>query len=135
LRFADIQGYVSARSEQPGIRGRNISPSTIKKELNTLRAVWKWAIAIDALPNAPFPSQGLRYPKTDELPPFQTMEQIQKQTTGLDPKSPGFSNLWSCGSRALPEITCLILLNRQVQHAIVHVFCGPIRTKSFWNQN
>ena len=95
LRFSDLQGYVSKRSQDPGIRGRKLSRSTIKKEINTLRAVWKWALASDLIPKTTFPSQGLRYPKTDEPPPFQTFEQISKQTKNLDPDSTEFKDLWS----------------------------------------
>jgi hypothetical protein len=95
LRFSDLQGYVSKRSQDPGIRGRKLSPSTIKKEINTLRAVWKWALASDLIPKSTFPSQGLRCPKTDELPPFQTFEQILKQTKNLDTKSTEFKDLWA----------------------------------------
>ena len=95
LTFSDLQGYVSKRSQDPGIRGRTLSPSTIKKELNTLRAVWKWAVVSDAIPNSSFPSQGLRYPKTNELPPFQTFDQILKQTAKLDQHSTEFKDLWS----------------------------------------
>lgn len=44
LSYNDVQGYVNRRAREPGIRGRTISASTIKKELTTFRNVWNWAI-------------------------------------------------------------------------------------------
>ena len=43
LRLADLQGYVRQRAKQGGRRGKRVSPSTIRKELGTLRAIWTWA--------------------------------------------------------------------------------------------
>ena len=40
IKFSDLQTYVSKGSGDSGIRGRNLSASTIKKEINTLRTVW-----------------------------------------------------------------------------------------------
>lgn len=123
LKFADLQGYVSKRSQDPGIRGRKLSPSTIKKEINTLRAVWKWALASDLIPKSTFPSQGLRYPKTDELPPFQTFEQILKQTRSLEPESTEFKDLWSTVFLNKAEIEELL---NHVQKTSRHQFLYPM---------
>ena len=108
LKFSDLPGYVSKRAQDSGIRGSKLSPSTIKKEINTLRAVWKWAVASDLIPKTTFPSVGLRYPKTDELPPFQTFEQISKQTKTLDPDCTEFKDLWSTGFLNKAEIEELL---------------------------
>lgn len=123
LKFSDLQGYVSKRAQDPGIRGRKLSPSTIKKEINTLRAVWKWAVASDLIPKTTFPSQGLRYPKTDELPPFQTFEQISKQTAGLNPDSTEFKDLWSTVFLNKAEIEELL---NHIQKASRHQFVYPM---------
>ncbi|WP_442505101.1 hypothetical protein SH528x_003875 [Novipirellula sp. SH528] len=40
----DLQRYVNKRAREPGIRGRTLSPTTIRKELATLRSVWNWAL-------------------------------------------------------------------------------------------
>ena len=52
LSFNDLQGYVNKRASTKGLRGRNLHPSTIKKEINTLRAVWNWATVAGEIPNS-----------------------------------------------------------------------------------
>lgn len=39
LELVDLQGYVSERAKDPGIRGRRVSPATIRKDVVTLRTV------------------------------------------------------------------------------------------------
>ena len=41
-----LQSYISKRSKEPGIRGRTVQAATIKKELTTLRGLWKWALEV-----------------------------------------------------------------------------------------
>ena len=41
-----LQSYISKRSKEPGIRGRKVQAATIKKELTTLRGLWKWAVIV-----------------------------------------------------------------------------------------
>jgi integrase len=76
-------------------RRTNVSATTIKKEIVTLGAVWRWAMA-NSLLVGDFPNRGLRYPKVDEKPPFQTMSEIARQIEqdGLS----GSENrlLWDC---------------------------------------
>ncbi|MEM9352886.1 MAG: site-specific integrase [Planctomycetota bacterium] len=74
----DLQSYVESRGKDNGIRGKRLSPSTIKKELTTLRTLWNWAKEAGHL-SGQFPSRGLRYPKTHEKPPFQTLAQIEQR--------------------------------------------------------
>ena len=40
-----LQRYIDTRGSEPGRRGKTISPTTIRKEITTLSAVWKWAVA------------------------------------------------------------------------------------------
>ena len=74
-------------------------------------------------PKTTFPSQGLRYPKTDELPPFQTFEQISKQTKNLDPESTEFKDLWSTVFLNKAEIEELL---DHVQKTSRHQFLYPM---------
>ena len=56
-------------------------PSTIRKEIATLRAAWNWGEPM-GLTAGRFPNRGLRYPKADEKPPFMTMAEIERQIAG-----------------------------------------------------
>ncbi|BBO33412.1 hypothetical protein [Lacipirellula parvula] len=78
LELVDLQSYVSARAKDPGIRGRRVSPATIKKDIVTLRTVWNWAVQ-SALLCKPFPGRGLRFPKLEEKAPFQTIAEIERR--------------------------------------------------------
>ena len=51
---------------------------TIRKEIASFRAVWNWGVRAGLL-SGTFPNRGLVYPKTDEKPPFQTWEEIERQ--------------------------------------------------------
>jgi integrase len=95
LSFSVLQNYVSKRSTEPGIRERSLSPITIKKELVTFRAMWNWAIRMGLITNREFPSKGLRFPRSQELPPFQTFELVRKLTANLDPSSSRALDLWA----------------------------------------
>jgi hypothetical protein len=72
LSFAKLQEYVNKRAKD------GVSPVTIKKELSTLRAAWRWGQPMK-LTEGTFPNRGLRYPKADEKPPFMTMAEIKRQ--------------------------------------------------------
>lgn len=43
-----LQSYINARSKKKGHNGKNISATTIKKELTTFGSVWRFAV--DAAP-------------------------------------------------------------------------------------
>jgi len=58
--------------------GRKLSPVTLRKELASFRALWNWSVKSGLL-TGPFPNQGLVFPKTEEKPPFQTWEEIERQ--------------------------------------------------------
>lgn len=80
LRSVDtekLQKYVTKRSAEPGKRG-NVSLGTIKKELSTFSSLWTSATTRDFV-SAAFPKAGLKYPKYEEKPPFQTWSQIDRQ--------------------------------------------------------
>ena len=43
LDLGTLQLYDDCRAKAEGLRGKNLSPDTIKKELATLSSVWNWA--------------------------------------------------------------------------------------------
>jgi site-specific recombinase XerD len=76
LTNADLQRYVRQRSKEKGRSDRPVSATTIKKELTSFSGVWTWAKQTGIV-DGPFPNKGIRYPKTDEKPPFQTWSEIE----------------------------------------------------------
>ena len=81
LSLADLQGYVDKRAKARGRRGP-LTPATIKKEIVTLRTAWNWGVRMQIV-SGRYPYDGLRYPKSDEKPPFQTRAEIERQLPGL----------------------------------------------------
>lgn len=78
LSLAALQEYVNHRSKAAGTKGRKLSATTIRKEIVTLRTAWNWAVKMRLL-TGPYPYDGLRYPKSTEKPPFQTLSEIDRQ--------------------------------------------------------
>ncbi len=74
----DLQHYVLKRSKEPGKRGLRVSVGTIRKELATLTTLWNWAVQHDYVAG-PLPKAGLKFPKLEERPPFQTYARIERQ--------------------------------------------------------
>ena len=93
LQMSDLQGHINTRMKKK-YRGRPLSPATLKKEISSFRAAWNWAGNMGIV-KGPFPSRGLVYPKSDEKPPFMTMEEIKRKITAKmtdDEKA----ELWEC---------------------------------------
>ncbi|HEY7425275.1 MAG TPA: hypothetical protein VH682_13670 [Gemmataceae bacterium] len=78
LKLADLQRHVEWRAKKRGIRKRLLSPTTIRKEVATMRAAWNWGVQAGLL-SGPFPHCGLKYPKSTAKPPFQTWQEIERQ--------------------------------------------------------
>ena len=105
LRLADLQGYVDKRSKAKGRRG-TLLPTTIKKEIVTLRGAWNWGVRMQMVVGR-CPVDGLRYPKSDEKPPFQSRTEIERQLPGLPPEK--VAELWEVlYLRRLAKITYTI---------------------------
>jgi integrase len=77
LTPSDLQRHVDRRRGKKS-RGKGLSPVTLRKEISSLRAVWNWAAA-HGLVAGTFPSKGLVYPKTDEKPPFMTLNEVERK--------------------------------------------------------
>ena len=70
-----------------------ISATTIRKEITTLRSAWHWAVDAGDL-SGDDPNKGLIYPKEDELPPDQTREEIERQVAAGSLTSEEVDGLW-----------------------------------------
>jgi integrase len=95
LKLDDLQGYVRQRGKEKGRRKGRVSPITMRKELSTLSAVWSWARVTNRV-ETPFPNKGLRFPKTNEKPPFQTKEEIVRQIARGGLSEVEQEALWDC---------------------------------------
>jgi integrase len=103
LKLASLQGYVDTRVKARGANGRRLSAATIRKEIVSLRTAWNWGTRMELVAGR-FPNSGLRYPKTEEKPPFQTREQIERLIArgGLKPHQK--KELWHALYLQTPEI-------------------------------
>ncbi len=95
LTHADIQRYINLRSNEKGRRGKLVSPVTIRKELTTLGGIWNWAASRKIVAGT-FPNARLRFPKTDERPPFQTMQEIEHRIQTGNVSDDEARDLWDC---------------------------------------
>lgn len=95
LSLDDLQGYVQQRGKEKGRRKGQVSPTTMRKELATFSAVWSWARVTRRVEGL-FPNKGLRFPKTNEKPPFQTREEIDRQIARGGLTENEQEALWDC---------------------------------------
>ena len=98
--MADLQGYIDRRRKVKGRRGL-LNPATIKKEIVTLRTAWNWGVRMNIVAGR-YPNGGLRYPKSDDKPPFQTRAEIKRQFPGLPADK--VAELWESLYLTLSEI-------------------------------
>ncbi len=87
LTQTDLQRHVERRA------GLGISATTIKKEITTLRTAWHWAVTAGLIAGS-YPNAGLVYPKEDELPPYQTREEIERQVAAGGLTEDQIDELW-----------------------------------------
>lgn len=119
LQFHHLQSYVQARSQQ-NFRGKPISPTTIRKEVTSFSGVWRWGQAMGYVTSS-FPNKGLKYPKTDEKPPFQTREEIERQIARGGITEEEQQALWECLFLTLPEIADVLAYAKDhARHAFVY---------------
>jgi integrase len=103
LRAKALQGYLDTRSRKRGKRERPLSPETLKKEMASLRAAWNWAVRSELLVGI-FPGRALVYPKSDEKPPFQTREEIERKIGRGGLNAHQIADLWACWFLTKPEL-------------------------------
>jgi integrase len=104
-----MQGYVEKRLRDL-YRDKPIRPDTVRKEAATFRLIWNWAVTQGHV-TGPAPTKGLKYPKTEQKPPFMTREDIEKiiKRGGLTDEQE--ARLWNCQ----------FLTGVQVQEVLDHV--------------
>jgi integrase len=106
LTLADLQRHVDTRAKKL-YRGKPLSAVTLRTEMRSLRACWNWGAHGGKLKGF-FPNRGLKFPKTDEKPPFQTWEEIER-TIGLGGLSElQQGDLWDCLFLTLHELEELL---------------------------
>jgi integrase len=116
LTQADLQRHIERRA------ALKISATTIRKEITTLRTAWHWAIAADLLAGN-YPNVGLVYPKEDELPPYQTREEIERQVAAGDLTRKQVKELWGALYLRPHEIAELL---EHVRSAARHPWIYPM---------
>jgi hypothetical protein len=82
LCTTDFQKYADQRSQEKGRRGK-VRPPTIKKELDTLRVIWNWAVSRGHLRGSA-PIKGITFAKGKEKMPFQTWDGAWSKWAGAD---------------------------------------------------
>jgi len=107
LKTRDLQeGYVEKRAKETW-KNRRIKPQTIKKEIETLQAVWSWG-RNQGYATGAAPTQGLTYPKEKEKPPFQTWEQIESIVKRGGLSAEAETELWNSLFLSIPEIAAVL---------------------------
>lgn len=107
LTLADLQQHVNRRVKAKGMRGRRLSPVTIRKEIASFRAAWNWGVQA-GLVKGSFPNKGLKFPKLDEKPSFQTWDEIQRRIAADGLSKNQIAEMWDCLYLGKPEIDELL---------------------------
>ena len=99
---SDMQAYIDKRLRD-SYRKKPIRPDTVRKEVATFRLIWNWAVTHGHVVG-PAPTKGLKYPKTEQKPPFMTREEIEKviKRGGLTEKQE--AGLWECLFLTISEV-------------------------------
>ena len=103
IGLGTLQEYVDTRAEAKGIRDRTLSPATIEKEVATLCTIWNWANNHGYI-DFPLHKKGLRFPKTADKPPFQTIAEIRRKIARGGLTRQEQADLWDAAFLTLPEI-------------------------------
>ena len=114
IGVAELQGYVTKRSREKGIKGKNIQPETIKKELMTFGQIWAFARARKWVEGNLDKSE-IKLPKPSEKPPFQTWAEIEKTVARSSQTERQVTELWD--TLFLNEKEVLELLAYVEKHA------------------
>jgi integrase len=122
LEASVLQRYIERRADGKGLHGRKLSAATIKKEVVTLRTVWNWSFNMGLLKRA-FPNRGLRYPKLEERPPFQTVAEIERRIERGGLSRAQEADLWDAAFLTLPEIDDVL---DHVKQNATHAFIYPM---------
>lgn len=122
LGMADLQKHVNRRAKMKGLKRGKLSPTTMKKEIVTLRTAWNWGVNMRLL-SGKFPAAGLTYPKFEDKPPFQTREEIERRIAagGLNKKE--IAELWDCLYLTLLDVEDVL---KQVDEKAIQPWVYPM---------
>jgi integrase len=120
ITLEDLQRHVDKRAKKR-YRGKYLSPVTLRKEMATLRACWNWGVHGGKL-KGQFPSRGLKYPKGEEKPPFQTWKEIERRIAHGALTEREQEDLWDCLFLTLDDITELLAF---VKESAAHPWIYP----------
>ena len=95
LTMNHLQEHVNQRAKKKGMRGRKLSSATMRKEIASFRAVWNWGNQA-GLVKTSFPNKGLKFPKLEEKPPFQTWDEIERRISLGGLANGQVAELWEC---------------------------------------
>jgi integrase len=122
-----ILGDVSVTTLQEYInkRSKDISATTVRKELATFRAAWNWG-ELTKLTTGRFPNKGLRFPKIAEKPPFMTRVEAKRMIDGGAKPD----DVWDSVYLTAPEVKNLLeyVRAKNVLPWIYPMFCFAAHT-------
>ena len=107
ITLNSLQDHVNRRAKAKGLRGGPLSSYTIRKEIASFRAAWNWGVQ-SGLVKGSFPNKGLKFPKLDEKPPFQTWAEIERRIAGGGVEKRQIAEMWDCLYLQTPEIADLL---------------------------
>lgn len=116
---SDMQAYIDKRLRDT-YRKKPIRPETVRKEVATFRLIWNWAVTLGHIVG-PAPTKGLKYPKTEQKPPFMTREDIEKviKRGGLTEKQE--AGLWECLFLTISEVQeILAFVEKNANHDFIY---------------
>ena len=115
ITLSDLQGYVDRRAKAAGRNGKRLSSTTIREEIVSLRKAWNWGVKTKLL-SGRYPYDGLCYPKSDEKPPFQTIQEIERRiaTGGLNSQQK--RELWESLYLQVHEVAELLAFVKEHAH-------------------
>jgi integrase len=120
LTLADLQRHVERRRAKKGRRGKPITGYTIRKEVASFAAVWKWAVH-SGLVSGEFPNTGVEYPKRLEKPAFQTRAEIERQIERGSFSKAEVSEFWEGLFLTLPETAeVLAHVKAEARHGFIY---------------
>ncbi|HUY87555.1 MAG TPA: site-specific integrase [Pirellulales bacterium] len=122
LSLADLQKHVDRRAKAKGAKGRKLSPTTIRKEIDTLRGAWNWAVKMKLVAGR-FPNDGLRFPKTSEKPAFMTKAEIERQIAAGGLTEAEIAEFWDSLYLTVDDLADLLA---HVKQAAKHGFLHPM---------
>lgn len=115
MKHADLQRYVEERAA-------TVSPATIRKEIQTLGTAWNWGKRMGFV-GKDCPNRGLVYQKSDEKPPFQTIEEIERRLAAGGLNASQVSELWNSLYLRPSEVASLL---EHVRENALHPWVHPL---------